>query len=289
MTATESSQLPRNLDMLQKLKSLLPHKFKATAVHLLISAVIFAVVLYLILFHWYPGPWFAIDGGWQGVRIMIFVDMVLGPVLTFMVFNPNKTRLALGIDLGFIALVQTGALIWGIYAVHNQRPLAIVFSYDRFYSVDEKPLAKQGLDAEALRHLGKLPVLAYFEWPTDPEKKVELSMNTITLEVADYEQVEYFRPLAPNLKDVFSRQVAMAKLLEEDEELRKKLQRMAMKHGLDKPEDLRYLRFSGRYQEATVIFTPDGKPVGSLPVELEPVDPRKPVKKKAEKVGSRRG
>ncbi len=274
--------------MLAKLRALLPYKFKATAIHLALSGVIFAILLYLILFHWYPGPWFAIDGGWQGVRIVIFVDMVLGPALTFMVFNPNKTRLALGIDFGFIAVVQTCALIWGIYAVHSQRPLAIVFSDDRFYSVDEKPLSKQGLDEGALRHLGSLPTLAYFEWPEDPASNIELSMNTLTLGIADYEQVAYYRPLAPHLKEVFSRQVDVAATLEKDQHLRKRRDRIAAKHGLDQPEDLRYLRFSGRYEEATLIFTPDGKVVGSLPVELEPVDITRPVKKSAS-TGSRKG
>ena len=84
--------------MLDKLKALLPHKLRAFSIHFLISLAIFAVLLFLILFHWYPMPWFPIDGGWQGVRIMIGVDLVLGPVLTFMVFNPAKGWRELTLD-----------------------------------------------------------------------------------------------------------------------------------------------------------------------------------------------
>ncbi len=256
--------------MLDKLKTLLPYKAKATAIHLALSGVIFVVVLYFILFHWYPHPWFPIDGGWQGVRIMIFVDLVLGPTLTFLVFNPNKTRLALGVDFSFIAVAQISALIWGIYAVHGQRPLAIVFSWDRFYSVDIKALRKQSLDERALETYGDTPVLVYFEWPEEPEKKIELSLKTLSLEIANHEQVEFFRPLAPHLDEVFSRRVALAALLKEDGQLRSKLDRLATKHGLHQAEDLRYARFSGRYEEATLVITPGGEIIGSLPVALEP-------------------
>lgn len=265
--------------MLSKLRTLLPHKAKATAVHLGLSAVIFLIVLYLILFHWYPPPWFALDGGWQGVRIMIFVDLVLGPVLTFLIFNPGKTRLALGIDFGFIAAVQISALVWGIYAVHGQRPLAIVFSWDRFYSVDTAALRKQSLDADSLKDFGKPPALVYFEWPEDPEKKIEISLKTISSEIADYEQVEFFRPIAPHFDEIFARQVDLAAILKQDPLLSKKLDAKAGKHGLGQAEDLRYMRFSGRFKEATLIFTPDGKLIGSLPIELEPSSSVKPDKK----------
>lgn len=276
--------------MLAKLEALLPHKVKATAIHLLLSLVVFAVVLYLILFHWYPGPWFAIDGGWQGVRIMIAVDLVLGPLLTFLIFNPNKTRLALGVDFTFIAIVQISALVWGIYAVHSKRPLAIVHWDDRLYSVDSEVLKKQKLGPEVLKPFGeKLPVIVFAESPTDPAKVIELTMKTITEGVAEYEQTDLYRPLTQHLDESFAKQVSLPAIREHSPEIEAKLQRLAAKHGLEKPEDFKYLRFSGRYQEATVIFTPDGKPVGSLPIELEPVDPAKVIKKKAEKSGSKKG
>ena len=275
--------------VLARLKALLPHKARATAIHLGLSGLIFGVLLYLILFRWYPQPWFAIDGGWQGVRIMIFVDMVLGPTLTFLVFNPNKTRLALGVDFSFIALVQISALVWGIYAVYTQRPLAIVHWDDRFYSVDRAVLKKQNLDASVLAHLGdKLPVLAFVEDPDNPDEKIELAMKAITEGISDYEHPRLYRPIGEHLNAIFAKQITLPRLLEKMPQAQPKLQQLASENGLGGPEELKYLRFSGRYEEATLIFTPDGKVVGSLGVELEPVDTTKPVKK-AQSKGSRRG
>src|ERR1041384_2509035 len=124
-------------------RSLVPSKLKATGIHLSLSAVAFCVVLYFILHHWYPQPWFPIDGGWQGVRIMVFVDLVLGPTLTFIVFDAAKSRRALLFEFSMIALTQAAAFTWGVYAVHGQRPVAVSFYDGAFYSIEEEDLRKQ--------------------------------------------------------------------------------------------------------------------------------------------------
>ena len=68
-------------------------RIKAFLIHLGISAVIFFILLYLIIFHWYPGFLFTADGGWQGVRIIAAVDLVLGPLLTLVVYKAGKPSL----------------------------------------------------------------------------------------------------------------------------------------------------------------------------------------------------
>ena len=107
-------------------KSLLKIKFKATAIHLLFSLVVFVVLAYLIVFHWYPVPYFGVDGGWQGIRLIALVDMVLGPLITFLIFDLSKSRRAIVFDIAVIFIFQIGALIYGINAAYSQRPVAIV-------------------------------------------------------------------------------------------------------------------------------------------------------------------
>jgi len=55
------------------------NRWQAFLIHLGISTVIFLILLYFIVFHWYPHPFFAKGGGWQGVRLITGVDLVLGP------------------------------------------------------------------------------------------------------------------------------------------------------------------------------------------------------------------
>ena len=108
-------------------------KLKAFTTHLGISLVIFLIVLYFILVEWYPFPYFNTDGGWQGIRILAFVDIVLGPLLTLLVFKQGKRYLKF--DLSIIALIQISALAWGISVIQRERPLAAVFIEDYFLTV----------------------------------------------------------------------------------------------------------------------------------------------------------
>ena len=61
-------------------------RISAFLVHLGISFAIFLALAYLVVFIWYPDFFFSTDGGWQGIRIIALVDLVLGPVLTLCVF-----------------------------------------------------------------------------------------------------------------------------------------------------------------------------------------------------------
>jgi hypothetical protein len=104
--------------------SLLKSKFKAAGIHLGISSIIFLVLAYVIIFRWYPWPYFTADGGWQGIRIIALIDLVLGPLLTLIIFNPAKSLREIRFDLGAIGLLQISALVWGIYTVHSERTAA---------------------------------------------------------------------------------------------------------------------------------------------------------------------
>ncbi|MHB1528472.1 MAG: hypothetical protein ACYCXT_03415 [Acidiferrobacteraceae bacterium] len=108
-------------------------RFKAFSVHLSISAMIFFVLLGFILLRWYPQPYFAYDGGWRGIRIVFSIDIVLGPLLTLIVFKPGKRWLKF--DLTVIALVQLAALTYGVTTVYQQRTALVVFFRGAFYTV----------------------------------------------------------------------------------------------------------------------------------------------------------
>ncbi|MFZ9040028.1 MAG: hypothetical protein ACO3DT_18465, partial [Gammaproteobacteria bacterium] len=106
-------------------KPLLITKLKATAVHLSLSLVVFIYLVYQIYYNWYPQPYFAIDGGWQGIQIIAAVDLVLGPLITFLIFDLGKSRRENLFDLSVILIIQLGALFYGIAQVYNQRPVAV--------------------------------------------------------------------------------------------------------------------------------------------------------------------
>ena len=68
-------------------------KIQAFLIHLGISAGVVGLLVLLMLMQWYPQPWFSHDGGWHVFRLILLVDVVLGPTLTLVVFrrgNPSS-------------------------------------------------------------------------------------------------------------------------------------------------------------------------------------------------------
>ena len=128
-------------------------RYSAALTHLLISAVLAGTVFALVILAWYPPPLFAASGGKTLLMILICVDVVLGPLITLMVFRPGKPSLRF--DLACIALLQTGALIYGIHTVFVARPVFLVFVIDRFEVVTavQIPPEEQAKAADAeFRH-----------------------------------------------------------------------------------------------------------------------------------------
>ena len=82
-------------------------RWHASGAHLLISAAIAAAVLTLMLTVWYPPPLFEAAGGNDLALILIGVDVVIGPLLTLIVFKPGKRGLRF--DLAAIAVFQLAA------------------------------------------------------------------------------------------------------------------------------------------------------------------------------------
>ena len=104
------------------------NRYQAFGIHFGISLLIFIGLVAMVLFVWYPGILKEVDESWQQALIMIAgVDLVLGPLLTLIVFNPAKKSLKM--DLSVIAVAQIAALVAGTYTVHQARPVALIISF----------------------------------------------------------------------------------------------------------------------------------------------------------------
>lgn len=105
-------------------------KLKALIIHLAISLVMVLAAYMLIHLLWYPTPLFkATDAGKMFIMILL-VDLILGPLLTFVVYKKNKKTLRM--DLTVIVLIQLSALGYGLYSVYQARPVWIAYTVDRF-------------------------------------------------------------------------------------------------------------------------------------------------------------
>lgn len=151
-------------------------RWKAAAIHLSISATIGLLVGALLLFVWYPRPYFHAAGADELVLLLVGVDLVLGPLLTLVVFKAGKKGLRF--DLSLIAAMQATALIYGLSVVLRSRPVFVVAAIDRFVLVpanglDPADLAKGSQPQfRALSWTG--PVLVGAILPTDPKARNDL-------------------------------------------------------------------------------------------------------------------
>ncbi|MBC3936042.1 TfpX/TfpZ family type IV pilin accessory protein [Undibacterium rugosum] len=120
-------------------------RLKAATLHLLVSGVIAGVVTALILLLWYPGQYAEIARGLKLIILVAGVDIVLGPLLTLVVFNPVKSRTELVRDISVIALLQASALIYGVHTVFVARPVALVFEGSQFRLVSAAEVEQKEL------------------------------------------------------------------------------------------------------------------------------------------------
>src|SRR5207248_3174204 len=63
-------------------------RWRASGLHLLISATIALAVLAAMLLVWYPRPLFEAAGGNDLLFILVSVDVAIGPLITLLIFKP---------------------------------------------------------------------------------------------------------------------------------------------------------------------------------------------------------
>lgn len=120
-------------------------RWKAAAIHSLISAVVAVNVGTLLFGVWYPPPYFHASGAGELILLLISVDLCIGPLLTLIVFRRGKPGLKF--DLVVIGIVQTIALVYGLSVIVESRPVFLVAVVDRFVLVS----ANEIFDADLVK------------------------------------------------------------------------------------------------------------------------------------------
>jgi len=91
-------------------------KFRAFAIHFLVTAVLGACAAALIFFVWFPSPFATMVGGTELFLLVVGCDMALGPLISLVIYNSRKSRRELITDYTIIGAVQLAALIYGVYS-----------------------------------------------------------------------------------------------------------------------------------------------------------------------------
>lgn len=193
----------------------LPLRLRAFLLHLFCSAALAMLAVLLVFRLWYPSPLDQAVGVASIFLLLLFVDVILGPVLTLIVFKVAKKSLRF--DLTVIVLLQLAAFGYGMAFVMEGRPVWLVFSVDRFEVVRANEYDRRHLDLARPEYrqpswLGPQWVAAAM--PTDIEKR-----NTLTFEAAfaglDLQhRVDFYQPLTASAAEIRAKAKNMDALLE---------------------------------------------------------------------------
>lgn len=118
---------------------------KIVGLHLLATLLVGGGLVVIALQYWFPLGLGQLAGGLRLLLLFAVALLVCGPVLTALLYRSTKTRRALLVDAFLIAFLQGTALVYGLYALAQARPLALVFETDRFRLVTYADIPVQAL------------------------------------------------------------------------------------------------------------------------------------------------
>jgi hypothetical protein len=177
-------------------------RLKAFGLHLATSATVLTLVLGLLYLGWYHWPGWHLADVWHVVLVMIGVDVVVGPLLTFVVAKSTKPRRELTRDIAIIAVVQLCALSYGTVSLWHGRPLYYAFSENvlqlvQAYDIDasEWTLGDRN-NPELAPHWYSLPRWIWAPLPQDADERQKIVTAAITGGDDVISMPRYFKPWA---------------------------------------------------------------------------------------------
>jgi hypothetical protein len=226
-------------------------RWKASGIHLSLSAAIAAAVFTFMLTVWFPWPLFEAAGGDRLIFILVAVDATLGPLITLIIFKSGKKGLKL--DLAIIALLQFSALAYGIHTVYLARPVYLVFTVDRFDLITAKDLDPADL-AKVTRPEFKQPSLGrpqYIAAQMPSDSKESSKILDTAFQGKDLQMYpQYYVPYESMTQAALQRAKPLDALLKRDPEGVKRYLEAAGKTA----ESVKYLPLRAKEKDGAVLL-----------------------------------
>ncbi len=188
-------------------------KIRAFLIHLSISLVIALITVLVVYGVWNPNPLYKATGVTHIFLLLLGIDIVLGPLLTLIVYKKGKKTLKF--DLIVIGLLQFGALVYGLYNVYEGRPVWIVYNIDRFdlvraNEIDLRQIDKAKPEYQTMNLTGAKYVTSVI--PDDLEIKQKILFEEIGSGIAPSQRPELYAPLEQSKATIQKRAQDLAKL-----------------------------------------------------------------------------
>ena len=245
-------------------------KLRAFLIHFSISATVVGAAFAVIFFAWYPAPYFEVVGAWNVVRILIVVDLILGPLLTLILFRSGKPGLVF--DLSVIAVVQISALTFGLSTIYEERPYFVVFAVDRFEVLAKKDVDTADVPAEWLAaKRWNVPLYAVASVPESLEAQQRLIEDILSGNPDIERRPEFWSPYTDKTAAIEEKATPLTEFAAERPDAAEFVQRML--DSRDDADRLVGLPVIGKERAFVIVLEPEHK----MPIGLIPVDPWEPT------------
>lgn len=227
---------------------------KAATIHLLISAVITGFVLLLMLALWYPRPYFDAAGAGHLLFLLITVDVVIGPLITFVIFDTKKKSLKF--DLAVVAGLQLAAFLYGMNIVYQARPAYVVFVKDHFEVVAANEIHESNLAKVSRLEFKSMPWIGPRIVAAIPPKNADEADSVATAEQFGLGlQIfpQHYVPYADRAKEIIKRGKPLAILYKSDQNAKGIVERVLSRIG-KRETDLRFLPLRSRTSNLVVLI-----------------------------------
>ncbi len=236
-----------------------PTRAGAFGIHLLLSLLVFSSLVAVMILYWFPGDLLLIDGGWQGLKLVAMVVVILGPTLTLILFKPGNPSLVL--DTCMVVAIQVAALGYGFYTTHQQRTVAIVYAGGGFNTLSAQDNLAADRQLLALNQQPRpLPAAPMFQvpllhTPTPANGGYEKILEDVIHGYpAPQERSDQYAPLAEHHDAMTADALGLEQLAEQGA---LQVVERALEQRSLKPEDVEFYKFQARNTGGIAVFDPD--------------------------------
>ena len=167
--------------------------------HLLFSLVLSSIIGAVISLVWYPPPLLQANGVLPIMLMLIAINLIVPPVLTFIVYKTDKKELRR--DIAIICALQMMTLLYGLFVIEDGRPAYLVFAIDDFEAVtpSEVSWAQQNTKMDVIT----APTLGLFErskfvyspFSSDKEARGRQQTEELTDGISITYRVDNYQPI----------------------------------------------------------------------------------------------
>ena len=236
--------------------------------NLYISQALIILFIIFAYFIWFPHPFSELGGFKKTAFMLIIVDLVLGPLLVFIVYKEDKKHLTF--DINILLAIQILAFAFGANSLYEKRPAYAAFVHNQFKLVNASYANPQQIQFKILNSsFFSQPKLAFAKAPEDLQGLLQYIVDVNSQNKKQVDNLaKYYEPYEDHISNVLSKKLNPNIIFAKNDS--KKLLSDFIKQYGGNIEDYAFFPLRGSNQK-NVIFVLNGKtaqPVGIINLDL---------------------